>query len=157
MKFIPLTRGQCAIVDDEDFEALSKHTWHYDNGYARRDIQENGVVQLVYMHRVLAKPSAGQFVDHINLHRCDNRKQNLRVCTKADNNRHVARRRDNASGYKGVDFNKQSRKWRANIRYNGRKQYIGAFDSAVEAAVAYRRRAKELFGKYAYSEEVTIR
>jgi hypothetical protein len=90
MKEIKLTKGKTAIVDDEDFDRLSQYKWQFAViGYARRTVYVKGKKgrQTLYMHRdILATPS-DMFTDHINGNRLDNRKENLRVCTQAENNR----------------------------------------------------------------------
>lgn len=91
MKTIPLTRGMRVIVDDVDFGWLSQHKWYAkktgDNGsfYAARFQRINRQGTTIYMHRVLTSCPAGKEVDHINQKPLDNRRANLRVCTKQEN------------------------------------------------------------------------
>lgn len=77
-------------------------------------------------------------VDHINGVKHDNRIANLRLATLSENmqNRKTAQV-NNASGYLGVHWHKRTSKFRANIQYNGKVKYIGRFDTAEEASVAY--------------------
>lgn len=87
-KIIKLTKGYETIVDDEDYEELSKHKWYANVGgtaphlvYARGTI--NG--KKVRMHRVIMKTTENLVVDHKNHDTLDNRKKNLRNCTQKEN------------------------------------------------------------------------
>jgi len=91
----------------------------------------------------------GLDTDHINGDGLDNRRENIRVSTKSQNQ---ANRRNlqsnNTSGFKGVDFHRG--KWRAQIKVDGRKIDLGSFDTPDEASGAYLRSAHHHFGKFAY-------
>ena len=78
----------------------------------------------------------GLFVDHINRNRSDNRIDNLRVCTFAQNKMNTDKGGRGKSGYKGV-FPLPNGKFQAQIGVNGKSKYLGTFSSAKEAAVAY--------------------
>lgn len=88
-------------------------------------------------------------LDHINGVRSDNRISNLRECTNAQNLRNAKRSSANTSGVKGVYFDKASMKWRALIRVDGKKVYLGYFATKEEAGCAYRKAATEHFGEFA--------
>lgn len=88
-------------------------------------------------------------IDHINLDPSDNRLSNLRLATRAQNERNKRSRRDNASGAKGVQWHAEGRKWMARIRTNGKTKYLGLFEDKAEAAAAYERAAVEHYGEYA--------
>ena len=91
MKEIPLSKGFVALVDDEDYEFLSQWKWHVNirgtNKYAqsRKYIRGVGNDKMVKMHRLVMKPKNGEDVDHINGNSLDNRKQNLRLCSRGQN------------------------------------------------------------------------
>ena len=72
-------------------------------------------------------------VDHISGDRLDNRLDNLRYVTKADNAQNLRTRRDNSSGYRGVIWNSQKQKWIASVQINKRRFYLGQFDCKEEA------------------------
>lgn len=138
VKTIPLTRGYEAIVDDEDFEELSKFKWCAVNPsgkliYARRSVGDSGCV---YMHRQLM-PDLRQ-VDHVNRDGLDNRRANLRGADHSQNqfNTPKRRRRGATSKFKGVSRSANGR-WRAHIGVRHKNVYIGTFDSEVAAANAY--------------------
>lgn len=153
MKEIQLTNGYKAIVDDEDFDYLSKFKWYahfnqYGKIYARRAKNQKGKGKWAWMHRVIMNPPAGALIDHINGNGLDNRRSNLRTCTHAENLRNRKAPRNNTSGYRGVVWNSISKNWVAQIESSGKSIYIGRFDDIVEAAIAYDEKARELWGEF---------
>lgn len=99
-------------------------------------------------HRVIWLMLFGRLpeaIDHINGNRADNRLCNLRSVTVAENNRNIARRRDNKSGTTGVDWKKALGRWRAQIAVDGRDIHLGYFDTK-DAAVAARKHAEQQHG-----------
>ena len=147
---IPLTQGRFAIVDAEDYARLAKYKWSCqkskNNFYATR---ANGNAR-ISMHREIMKAPEGLQVDHIDGGGLNNRKSNLRLCTHAENV-HNSRPMHNAtSKYKGVCWHKHKKKWCVSISKSGKRTYLGNFDDEIEAAVAYDRKAEQLFGEFAY-------
>ena len=102
------------------------------------------------MHRAIMNPPDGTVVDHINRNSLNNRRCNLRICTQKENLRNGRPSRRSTSRFKGVYFDKQTRKWIAKIGYNGKTIHLGSFEDEVEAAKAYDRKAYELFKDFAY-------
>ena len=151
MKTIPLTKGKVAIVDDDMFEELSQYKWYCDSyGYAVRTVSSRpGKPKTIWMHRVICGTPAGMETDHINEKKLDNRRENLRRCTSAENRRNIKKPTNNTSGYKGVNWLKRNRKWRAEIKVNGKKKHLGCFDDLLAAAHAYDQAARERFGIFA--------
>lgn len=155
MKKIKLTRGKFALVDNEDFEYLNQWKWHCTStGYAARKrhvhdakLKYHGVV--IFMHRLIMSTPEGMDTDHINSNSLDNRRSNLRICTHAENLRNKRIQKNNKSGYKGVYWDKFRDKWRVEIRLNGKHMSGGRYDNILDAARAYDRKAKKLFGEYA--------
>ena len=145
-KLIPLTRGAFAKVDNEDFDKLKVINWYITHyGYAKNDNHS-------YIHRLILNCPDDKYVDHINHDKLDNRKSNLRICTRRENNinRKPLSILTKTSLYKGVCWDKSRNKWRANVGYNGKKIHLGRFENELESAKAYDDKAKELFGEYAY-------
>ena len=149
-KVLPLSQGKVAIVDPYEFERLKQYKWHTTKSgrsyYAVRSA--NG--KSIKMHRQITNAPKGLVVDHINHHGLDNRKTNLRLCTKQQNNCNSRSFRHKTSKYKGVFKEKGSKKFRAYIRFNKKPVHIGMFVSEIDAAKAYDEKAVELFGEFAY-------
>jgi hypothetical protein len=151
---IKLTQNKYAIVDVDGFEELNKYKWFalksINSFYARRTIYINGKYKAVHMHRTVLKYDGELFVDHINGNGLDNRKDNLRLVTAAQNSYNVGKTtRPCSSKYRGVCRAKKSNKWYAYISLNRKRTHLGFYDDEIEAAKAYDRVAKELYGKYA--------
>jgi hypothetical protein len=151
MKEIQLTQGRVALVDDADYEYLSQWKWKaYKDRYtwyARRGIRVGFVIKTIHMHRLITNAPDGLFVDHINGDGLDNRRGNLRVCTKSENGFNRGKNSNNTTGYKGVTTNKG--KYRAQIRIDGKMCGLGRYTDPVEAAKAYDRAAKKHYGEFA--------
>lgn len=75
-------------------------------------------------------------VDHINGTPDDNRIENLRSVTHAENQRNQKRRSSNTSGMNGVGWYKALGKWRCHITVDGVTRHLGYFDSFEEAVAA---------------------
>jgi hypothetical protein len=150
VKEIKLTRGKVALVDDDDYERISKHKWCYDgHKYAIRSERKGGKKINIFMHcEILGHPD-GMETDHINCNKLDDRKSNLRICTNSQQRQNCPIRKDNTSGFKGVSFNKDVRKWEAYINCNRVRTRLGFHDSPEEAAYAYDNMARKLFGEFA--------
>jgi hypothetical protein len=141
MKEILLSQGKVALVDDNDFEWLNQWNWCISQGYAVRHKNPSS------MGRLILDAPDGMQVDHKNGDPLDNRRENLRLATQADNQHNRAKFKTNKSGYKGVDFH--CKKWRAQIKVDNVKIYLGTFETAEEAACAYDDAAKSYFGRFA--------
>lgn len=149
---LTLKCGHVCLIDKEDLKVVSQYHWHVDDaGYARTNIWRDGRKQSApRMHRlVLGDVDAKLHIDHINGNKLDNRKSNLRICTASENARNRGKQRNNTSGYKGVCYDKVRRKWKAEIKANGVRHYLGRFDTVEDAHQAYVDAAKELHGSFA--------
>ncbi len=149
VKFIKLTQGKYAIVDEAKFEYLNQWRWQYakQGGYAVRAGQY-GVKQ---MHRILLNCRENEFTDHLDGDGTDNRMENLRICSKSTNGMNRGKQANNTSGYKGVVWNKKLNKWVAQIGAKAVKKtiHLGVFLNKEDAAHAYDEAAKKLHGKFA--------
>lgn len=147
MSYIKLTRNKLAQVDAEDIEKVACYKWFLrgpsERGYAASD-------RAGYMHRFLVKAFQGQYVDHINGDTLDNRKSNLRVCTNQQNSFNAQKwRRKCSSAYKGVYWRKDRNKWSAEIHKDGKKFFLGNFDTEKAAYNARVEAARRLHGDFA--------
>lgn len=137
------------LVDDRDSHLLSEYKWKFiKNGdYVRVATVIKG--KTTYLSRMIMKAPKDMFVDHINNNPLDNRRDNLRICTNAQNTYNVRKGKNNTSGYKGVVWAKWANKWRAYLKYNYKTIPLGYFSTKEEAALAYNEKAKELHGEFA--------
>jgi hypothetical protein len=157
MKTIPLTQGKVAIVDDRDYRWLSQYKWHAQKSgkrpglyYAVRNATINKRRKTIQMHREIMNPAKGLEIDHRNNNALDNRRLNMRTCTRAQNMANSRAQKGKSSAFKGVSFHKEYRKWRGRITHLGKDLHLGFFRNQVRAAKAYDDKAKELFGEFAH-------
>ena len=150
-KLIPLTQGKFAIVDADMFEYLSQWKWHIKKGpntyYAVRNEGKRPNRKKILMHRQVMNCPTGKEFDHINHKGFDNRRINLRICTRLQNSQN---RLCMPNQYKGIYWNKQAKKWHSRIGVNNKRIHLGYYDSEIKAVKAYDAKALELFGKFAH-------
>jgi hypothetical protein len=147
---IPLTRGQVAYIDEDDLPRVSLYKWYanwnvttksyYARGYV---VTEDGKRKMMYMHRFLMNNPVGFVVDHINRNSLDNREENLRVCTQADNSKNKRIKSENTSGHTGVCFDNTRGRWLAQLSSNGNRILSERFPTKEEAVRAYEKAAAE--------------
>lgn len=153
MRYIKLTNGRKALIDNEDYEYINQWLWRLDkHGYAtrvKRTYIGKGKYKCttIFMHREIAKTPLGKDTDHINRNRLDNRRLNLRIVTRSENNINSKIRRTNSSGFTGVSFHAQTGKWRAYISYKGRVYSGGLFINIGEAIKARKKLVCDIYGK----------
>jgi hypothetical protein len=159
MKEIPLSQGYVAVVDDEDYELVSRFKWSalvnrrkdgtIKHVYAVRTDKSN---KMVLLHRFLLGLPPGQvpIVDHHDRDGLNNQKGNLRRCGLSHNAGNAQKHTDGiTSKFKGVYWNKRAHKWQAQIQKSNHREYLGVFHSEVRAAQAYDAAARRLFGEFA--------
>jgi HNH endonuclease len=151
-----LLGGQTAIVDDADFDRLNQHRWYVgSHGYATRSVHVPGKRNpaAILMHREIVGALPGQFVDHANQVKLDNRRSNLRVCTKRQNQQNSRKRQT----YRGQPTKNRLKgahainggRFSARIRDRGKYHYLGTFDTEEQAHAAYCEAADRLHGEFA--------
>ena len=141
-KYIVCSKGTLYKVSNCDYDRVKDIIWTNSRGYLYN-------VDYGRLHRFILNAPEGVVVDHINRDKSDNRRENLRLCTQAENVMN-SKRVSGASKYKGVQFSKKYSKWTAYITFSGRGKQIGTYMDEVEAAKAYDKKALELFGEFAY-------
>lgn len=158
MKYIELSRGFKAIVDDEDYEMLIKYKWYVAItpriNYARTFLKDElGKWHGVLIHRMILGLVINNSVcvDHINHDGLDNRKINLRPASYSQNGMNRRKNQIAISKYKGVCKTSDNKAWQAQIRKEGKLFYLGRFKTEDEAANIYKKTAGELFGDYSYA------
>lgn len=135
-KHVPLTRGLVTKVSLQDWDLVSQFKWcaaldkSTGNFYAWRD----GGLRL---HRFLMNAPKHLEVDHRNRDTLDNRRDNLRLCTRQQNQLNCGPRRNTSSRFKGVSWMRVNRKWRVRFQFNGIQKHLGLFVSEETAARAY--------------------
>lgn len=154
IKLSPSKYGQFyAIVDDEDFDELSKYTWHIHNNYGRgfyvqrcfNDPENWRKVKNATMHRQLLNFPKNP-IDHLNKNGLDNRKVNLRICTSGLNRVNSKLNKNNSSGHKNIYWCKEVQKWRAVI--TGKHIHLGYFSNLTDAIIIVKEKSKELYGEF---------
>ncbi len=140
------------LVDDCDRHLLESGKWYmHANGYLIGRMPGWESPNQQFLHRIIMNPPKGLYVDHINGNRLDNRRDNLRIVTKAQNsmNSLKAHRNKKTSKYKGVFWVKQRQCFFAKIKINRKNIYLGFSKCEDEAARIYDAKARELFGEFA--------
>lgn len=160
MKLIPLTQGKFAIIDNDDFELVSLFKWYLSKQVAVTNIGSEVVDGKrrhfkLLMHRLIMSPEPLLCVHHVNGNGLDNRRSNLRVCTKQENNRAFRiKSKGKTSIYRGVCWDAKRVKWKAYIEFDGVLHNLGRFEEETQAAQAYNLRALNVFGEFAHLNKV---
>lgn len=153
-KLIPLSQGNFAIVWEEDYLWLKRWVWtaridRRGKAYAfKRNNCANGKSSIVLMHRLIAGDPDGLTIDHISGITLDNRRENLRPATNAEQSRNRGKFANNTSGFKGV-IRRSATLFRAQIRVNGVLINLGSSRTAAGASILYKEAANKYFGEFA--------
>lgn len=154
MKVIELTKGQVAIVDDEDFDNLAQYRWHFQSsGYAARCKRycprKENKHHTVLMHREIMLTPVGMDTDHLNGNKLDNRRCNLRIATQSQNRCNTGCQKDNPLGLKGVSKVLRDGRYSAVIQFQGKRKYLGSYLTPQEAKAAYDLAAIDIHKEFA--------
>lgn len=155
-KQIPLTQDKFALVDDVDYDFLMQWKWCFlsdkkEGGYAIR----KGKTSHILMHRIVNKTPLSFETDHRDGNKLNNQKDNLRNCSKSQNNGNRKRYNKKRIGkYKGVYWIEKIKKWKAKLSINYKEIHIGYFDREEDAALAYNFESMKYFGEYSRQNNV---
>lgn len=143
-------KPKMGLVDNEDIPVLSKHVWAVTNvGYVVTS--EKGCKNhKLLMHRVIMQVEDDLLVDHINHDTLDNRKCNLRKCTRSQNYMNEGLRYNNTSGVRGVSYDSKHNRWLAQIRAKDVGYACESYKTFEEAVKARKRLEEEYFGEFVY-------
>jgi len=144
-------KGEAITIPPEYYDELSKMTWYLRDGYPVTNFPA-----IIRIHRWIMEKVTGQdiprerVVDHIDGNPLNNSLENLRIATKKENaqNKKLLSSK-NTSGYKGVYFDKGIKKYRAQITAHNVHYHLGSHACPKQAAKAYDKKARELFGEFA--------
>jgi hypothetical protein len=158
-KEIILTQGKVAIVDNEDYDYLNQFKWYASNKngkfYVARTIRvSKNKKNYILMHRFIMKPDKGMVIDHLDGNPLNNKKNNLRICTHAENMRNSKININNKSGYKGVSYQENRNNYRASIKFNNKTINIGDFIDPIDAARAYNAAALKYHREFAHLNKI---
>ena len=146
---IALANGGVAVIDAQDVAIVRRYRWiRNTSGYAQASDRRREK-RTVLMHRLILGVVDGE-VDHIDHDPLNNRRSNLRQCTRAQNCQNRAPKRSQRSKFKGVAWDARRKKWRAQIHVQRRQIGLGRFTDESEAARAYDRAARVHFGAFAW-------
>lgn len=143
------------LCDRDVYEHVKGYSWFISaQGYAYSRLGKGRRGKWVYLHRLATNAPAGMQVDHINRNRLDNRRANLRLCTRRQNLWNAGISSTNTSGYKGVSWDKKNKKWEANLRLPNKSLKIGRFAKLEDAVMAYNHAVKKHRGEFAVTNKV---
>ncbi len=139
--YVPLSKGYEAIIDATDLPLVDGANWCVSQkpgqpAYAMTNITRNGKRTSLKMHRLIMGLPDGE-IDHRDGNSLNNRRCNLRVATRSQNECNKGKPRNNTSGFRGVSFFKPHGKWKAQIVLNGKARHLGYFATPEEAHAAY--------------------
>lgn len=130
-------------IDKTDIDFVLGKKWYLGkNGYitstkyVRGSGRKNQKNESIYLHRLIVGATNKQVVDHKNRNKLDNRRSNLRVCTQKENMQNAGNLKNNTSGYKGVSWSKNAKKWEAFIHIDNKKKNLGIFSDIKDAISA---------------------
>lgn len=143
-------RHWLVMVDDEDYKYLNQFYWYTDKyGTVSSSLGGKGKKRMILARFLLNSPDNME-IDHIDGNRLNNQKSNLRLATSSQNKINRGPRSDNQSGYKGVSWHSQRKKWTARIMINGKYTHLGLFQNIIEAARSYNKAALEYYEQFAW-------
>ena len=146
------------LVDDEDYERMQKDfnnmKWCVSKNHKGLYAQKRVNKKILYLHKYIMNNTDG-IIDHINHNTLDNRKNNLRITTNANNLRNGTIRTNNTTGVNGVYYDKSRNKYVSKIKVNYKSIYLGRYDT-LEEAKKHRKDAEVKYWAVKGSDEYDI-
>lgn len=146
-------QGRTFYFDIEDFDIINKYYWRvHQHKYVSTAIYNPNTKKTaqIQLHRLIMSPLPEQEVDHINHIPYDNRKENLRIVSRSQNQMNTMTSTRNTSGVKGVHWDKDMNKWRVRITVDGKRISLGFYSDINEAAKARKEAEIKYYRKYRY-------
>lgn len=151
---IKTNTNQDIIIDKEDYKKICSYHWYIDNhGYA---VTSNTSCEYNLMHRLILLADDNVVIDHRDGNPLNNTKNNLRICTQAENNYNKSMQPFNTSGVTGVSYDQSRNKWTAQIGYKGKIIHLGRFTNFNDAVKARKEAEEKYFGEYSYDNSRTL-
>lgn len=147
-------QGAMFKISVEDLDLIESYNWYLDGNYLKASKKPYVNKKL---HRIIAERmnlDMNLQVDHINADKLDNRRENLRTATVQQNGQNRGKYSCNTSGFKGVSWDKRDNKWFSQINVNGKRIFLGRFETPELAAKAYNDAAIKYHGEFAKLNEV---
>lgn len=151
--FIELTKDKITVIDFKDYATIKDYKWHSNfqtnKFYARTNVRKSGGgYKGLLLHRFIMQCPTNMDIDHIDGNPLNNCRDNLRVCTRAENARNRGKTKANTSGYKGISFMKDRGSWSSKIRVDYKDYHLGFFPTKEEAYGAYCNALNKFHGEF---------
>jgi hypothetical protein len=145
------------IIDKEDYQRVTDNgPWHCTGNprgpYFAHDLPRPAKKK-IYLHRFIVSAPKGFEVDHISGDKLDNRKCNLRICNRQQNAMNMKSHKDSFTGYKGVSFDKNRKKYKVEICFKGKRIFVGRYYLLDDAIEAYKTASNKFHGDFRRSFE----
>ncbi len=147
------------MMDADDLGVLKHGSLDWRAGYFRVRVGGQPKKRIGALSRLIMNAPNGMQVDHINHDTLDNRRSNLRICTRSENRRNGRKQLQSKYQYKGISYQSRGtyngsrgggcKRWRAYTRVIGKRMWFGYYSTEIEAAMAYNRNVARLFGEFA--------
>lgn len=156
------SKGDEFWFDKEDYELISKYNWFKHHNYFEAHIPMTKPRRTINLHRLVMGMSDKKYdfttdVDHIiTENKFDNRKCNLRIVNKCQNNTNKVIQKNNTSGVPGVQKASKSTNWEVYININKKHTYLGTYKDFNEAVSVRKAAEDKYYGEYSYSNSQKI-
>jgi hypothetical protein len=127
----------------------NKVGWVNSQGYCQVEVFNKNFM----LHRIIYEMHNGTIptgfqIDHIDGNPLNNKIENLRICTQIENRQNSKLSKNNTTGYRGI-VKTPNGKYQARLTVDGKKLYLGLFNTPEEAFNCVEQKRKELYGEFA--------